>query len=78
MKYIVVTATAARVSWTVPLVIRAENEPIIKELIVCFQNLVSGKLHTFYSGRFPSLGIKPGPWSQTPNYQQYMTNALPN
>ncbi len=32
----------------------------IKELFFYFQKLVSGKLHTFYSGRFPSPGIEPG------------------
>ena len=47
-----------------------------KELCLCFQKLVSGKLHTFYYRRFPSLGIEP--WSQAPNRQQYMTEALTN
>ncbi len=42
----------------------------IKELILCFQKLVSGKLHTFYSWRFPRLGIlsrtlESGPQSPT-------------
>ncbi len=33
---------------------------IIKELFLCFQKIVSGELHTFYFGRFPSPGIEPG------------------
>ncbi len=32
----------------------------IKELYLCFQKLVSGVLHTFYCGRFPTPGIDPG------------------
>ncbi len=38
----------------------------IKELFLCFQKLVSGKLHTFYFG------------SEASNHQQYMTDALTN
>ena len=29
-------------------------------LFLCFQKLVSGELPTFYSGRFPRMGIEPG------------------
>ncbi len=38
----------------------------IKELFLCFQKLVSGKLHTFYFG------------SEASYHQQYMTDALTN
>ena len=45
--------------WTVPKD-APETSLTIKELFLCFQKLVSGELHTFYFGRFPSPGIKPG------------------
>ncbi len=50
--------------------------PGIKELYLCFQKLVSGELHTFIVGGFPLRESNPGPWSQAPIRQQYMTDAL--
>ncbi len=41
-----------------PSVVMFENCKNVEEFFLCFQKLVSGELHTFYFGRFPSLGIE--------------------
>ncbi len=55
-----------------------KQEKDIKELFLCFQKLVSGELHSFILGGFPVRESNPGPWSEAPNRQQYMTDALTN
>ena len=51
----------------------------VKELFLCFQKLVRGGLHTFYFlGGFPVRESNLRPWSEAPNRQQYMTDALTN